>query len=80
MKNGKFNKKDLAKFVLQITEKDDPYWERCLESAIPNEDDWYNEKEDKFLVSIYDVLSPLGFSKEELKEIEVSHIIKEEYL
>jgi hypothetical protein len=63
-KKKKFNltREQALKIILRITDQDDPYWENQVE-------EFYDEKTDSW-PTIYDVLSPLGITKEEIDRAE----------
>lgn len=58
----KFNitRKQAIKIFCEATDQDDPYWSNLV-------DDFYDEKTDT-MPSIYDVLAPLGITKDEIDE------------
>jgi len=59
----KFNltREQALRIICQATDHDDPYWENLV-------DDYYDEETDS-MPSIYDVLKPIGISKEEIDKI-----------
>jgi hypothetical protein len=58
----KLTRKDAIKIILNVTDKDDPYWDDIV-------DDWYDEDNDEF-PTIYDVFEALGITKKEIDKIE----------
>lgn len=61
---GKFNltREQSIKLICKITNQDDPYWEFLT-------DEFYNEETDD-IPTIYDVLRPIGITKEEIDKAE----------
>jgi len=54
----KLTRAEAVKIILRITDKDDPYWDHIVEEHYDTEkDDW---------PSVYDVLEPLGITKDEI--------------
>jgi len=60
----KISRKDAIKIFCRATDKDDPYWDNLVE-------DHYDEENDDW-PTIYDVLEPLGVTKEEVLKAERS--------
>jgi hypothetical protein len=48
--------------ICQVTDQDDPFWERLV-------DDFYDEATDS-MPTIYDVLKPLGITEDEINKAE----------
>lgn len=62
MKRFNLSREQAIKLILKITNEDDPYWENIVE-------DYYDEKTDS-MPTIYDILRPLGITKEEINKVE----------
>ncbi len=59
----KFNltREQAIEIIVRVSDQDDPYWESMVE-------DYYDEKSDS-IPTIYDVLKPLGITKEEIDRV-----------
>ena len=64
MKQPKFNltREQAIKLICQITDQDDPFWENLV-------DEFYDEETDT-MPTIFDVLRPLGVTKDEIDTAE----------
>jgi hypothetical protein len=64
MKQPKFNitREQAIKIICNITDQDDPFWENLV-------DEFYDEETDT-MPTIFDVLRPLGVTKEEIDSAE----------
>jgi hypothetical protein len=64
MKQPDFNltREQAIKLICQITDQDDPFWENLV-------DEFYDEETDT-MPTIFDVLRPLGVTKDEIDTAE----------
>ena len=56
-------REDAIKIFLKVTDQDDPYWEDKVEEVLGYLED------DEWLPTVYEMLAPLGITKEEIERL-----------